>query len=409
MKKAFSIILSLVLLCSLAVPAMAATEAVVYTSDTSFVVGGTVKVNEQKTQQNIMDLGKNAVEYNAALEGNMQYYWFRNDTYYADGPSITLTENDKGCQFYCKVYLFSDADRIQQCGTYDGARFTVPNTGDPAVIPEIRDAAIPDGKVGQSYYVKLECSDPDVVFSLFRSDLPDGLTLTQHGEIEGTPTKAGFWHVVIKVTPEAGEDYANTKEFEITIEAGDEYTLEIMELPDKVDYTVGEKPDMTGLKVRIYTPDGFIDSKDGKDLTYSQKELVTVGEQKIKISYKDAFEFFIVTVVAAPTTEPTEPTDPDTSTEPTEPDTSTKPTEPDTSTEPTEPDVSTNPTDGTEAPTDGSENPTDGTESTDPTPDTTDKNDGQNDKGMPWWGILLIAVAAAGAGVGITVVVLKKK
>ena len=34
-------------------------------------------------------------------------------------------------------------------------------------------------------------------------------------------------------------------------------------------------------------PDGFIDSKDGKNLTYSQKKLVTVGEQKIKISYKD--------------------------------------------------------------------------------------------------------------------------
>ena len=114
-------------------------------------------------------------------------------------------------------------------------------------------------------------------------------------------------------------------------------------------------------------------AEDGKDLIYSQKELVTVGEQKIKISYKDAFEFFIVTVVAAPTTEPT------------------------------------NPTDGTEATTDGSENPTDGTESTAPTTGTTDKNDGQNDKGMPWWGILLIALAAAGAGVGITVVVLKKK
>ena len=153
-------------------------------------------------------------------------------------------------------------------------------------------------------------------------------------------------------------------------------------------YTAGEKLDMTGLKVRIYTPEGFIDSKDGKDLTYSQKELVTIGEQKIKISYEDAFEFFIVTVVAAPTTEPTDP---------------------DTTTKPTDPDVSTNPTDGTEAPTDGSENPTDGTESTAPTTGTTDKNDGQNDKGMPWWGILLIAVAAASAGVGITVVVLKKK
>lgn len=39
---------------------MAATEPAVYTSDSSFVDGGTVKVNEQKTKQNIMDLGKNA-------------------------------------------------------------------------------------------------------------------------------------------------------------------------------------------------------------------------------------------------------------------------------------------------------------------------------------------------------------
>lgn len=369
------------MICSLAVPAMAATEPVVYTSDSSFVAGGTVKVNEQKTQQNIMDLGKNAAEYNAALEGNMQYYWFRNDSYYKDGPSITLTENDKGCQFYCKVYLFSDADCTQQCGTYNGAEFTVPNTGNSTQIPEITTKSIPDGTVGESYYQKLTCSDPDVVFSLFRSGLPDGLYLTQHGEIEGTPTKAGFWHVVIKVTPEAGEDYANTKEFDITIsEGGSEYTLEIVQVPNKVTYTAGEKLDMTGLKVRIYTPDGFIDSKDGKDLTYSQKELVTVGEQKIKISYEDAFEFFIVTVVAAPTTEPTDP------------------------------DVSTSPTDETEAPTDSSEAPTDGVESTVPmTTDAPDKNADQNDKGLPWWGVLLIALVAAGAGVGITIVVLKKK
>ena len=150
--------------------------------------------------------------------------------------------------------------------------------------------------------------------------------------------------------------------------------MEIVQVPNKVTYTAGEKLDMTGLKVRIYTPDGFIDSKDGKDLTYSQKELVTVGEQKIKISYKDAFEFFIVTVVAAPTTEPTDP---------------------DTTTEPTAPDVSTNPTDGTE--------------STDPTTDTTDKNDSQNDKGMPWWGVLLIALVAACAGVVVSVIAMKKK
>lgn len=286
MKRAFSFLLIALLLCSLAVPATAAGETVVYTSDSSFVAGGTVKVNEQKTKQNIMDLGKNSDEYNAALEGNMQYYWFRNDSYYADGPTLTLTEKDKGCQFYCKVYLFSDADRTQQCGVYDSAKFTVPNT-DNATIPKITTKELPNGTVGESYHQKLDCSDPDVVYSLFRSSLPDGLYLTQHGEIEGTPTREGTWHVVIMATPEAGEDFAATTEFDIKI---------------------------------------------------------------IKETNSDE---------------------------------SSKPTE--------------------------SIEPTDGTESTDSTTDTTGANGDQNGKGMPWWGILLIALVAAGAGVGITIFVLKKK
>lgn len=154
-----------------------------------------------------------------------------------------------------------------------------------------------------------------MTYSLFRSSLPDGLTLTQHGEIEGTPTKAGFWYVVVMATPEAGADYANTAEYEITIEEGQQYSMEIMEVPNKVTYTAGEKLDMTGLWVRIYTPDGFIDSRNGKYLTYSTKALTTVGEQKIKLTYEDAVEFFIVTVNEAPPEE-TEPTE----TEPTETD-----------------------------------------------------------------------------------------
>ena len=302
----------------LAIPAMAANAVVAYTGDSSFDVGGTVKVDELKTKRNIMDLGKDAAEYNAALEGNIQYFWFRDDVYYKDGPSITLTEGDRGCEFFCRAYLFEDADRTMQCGAYDSAKFTVPKNN-KAQIPEIHDAALPDGQVGKTYYVKMDCSDPDAVFTLFRSSLPDGLYLTQHGEIEGTPTKAGFWYVVVMVTPEAGEEYANTKEFEITIsEASDEYTLEIVEAPKKTSYKVGEKLDMTGLWVRIYTPDGFIDSRNGEKLTYFQDELLNMGERKIKISYGEAFTFFYVTVNEG-TTDPTEPTTPTEPVDPTEP------------------------------------------------------------------------------------------
>ena len=377
LRKATLIITCIVLILSTGIAAHAEPE-VIFTSDSGFTAGETVKVDEVKTKQSIMDRGKNADEYNAALEGNMRYSWFRNDSYYKDGTFITLTKDDKGCQFYCKVYLFSDADCTQQCGVYDSAKFTVPNSN-PAQLPEIRDESIPDGRVGAEYYVKLDCSDPDAVFSLFRSSLPDGLNLTQHGEIEGTPTKAGFWHVVIMVTPEEGEDYANTKEFEITIsEEGSDYTLEIEKLPNKIIYTAGEKLDMTGLKVRIYTPDGFIDYRDGKYLTYSQKEIVTVGEQKIKISYEDAFEFFIVTVKAAPTTQPTTaPTDEPTVAPTAEP--TTRPTADDP----------------------GSES------SATPAP-TTPAGDVDDNGGSLWW-IWIVIAAVAVCGVVLFIVFGKKK
>ncbi len=216
MKKIFCLMLCLLMLATLTVPSFAADAAVSFTADSSFAVGGVVKVDEMKTQQAIMDLGKNAAEYNAALEGNMQYYWYRNDTYYADGTALTLTENDKGCTFYCQVYLFNDADRTQQCGVYDSEKFTVP-AGSTPTIPTITTKTLPNGTVGEAYYQKLECSDPDVAYTLFRTSLPDGLTLTQHGEIEGIPTKEGFWHVVVMATPEAGADYATTCEFDISI------------------------------------------------------------------------------------------------------------------------------------------------------------------------------------------------
>ncbi len=56
---------------------------------------------------------------------------------------------------------------------------------------------------------------------------------------------------------------------------------------------------------------------------------------------------------------------------------------------------------------------TDAVESTTDITDATDKEQEQNEyekeKGMPWWGIALIALAAAGVGVGGTIVVLKRK
>lgn len=306
MKRLFSLLICLMFVFLLAIPARAEEMKVHFTADSRFEAGSYVTVDEQKTLQSVMmDPGCMAEEYNACLEGNVDFCWFRDGEPFAEGGSFYFTSAHAGSTFFCRMIMYNDADLTDACSYIDSVSFTIPNTSNPPTLPEITTERLPDGTVGESYYLKLECTDPDAVFSLFRSSLPKGLYLTQHGEIEGIPTESGFFYVVIMVTNEFGEE--NTAEFEFNIVEGQQYSLEIMELPNKLVYTSGEKLDLTGMWVRIYTPDGYIDSRNGEKLEYTKNALVTLGEQKIKIAYEDAMDVFYVTVVAAPETKPTEP------------------------------------------------------------------------------------------------------
>ncbi len=306
MKRLFSIALCLILMMSLVVPAKAANPEIVFTDESFYHPGFSMTVDKGKTLESCYNNGTSDI-YNAYLEGNVQYYWMRDGEYFAEGPSYYITNNDRGCEFYCLAALYADADHTQQIGTIYSEKFTVPEAEKPT-IPEITTTMIPNAVVGQEFYFQLECTDADVVYSTFRSSLPDGLYLTQHGEIQGTPTKAGFWYVVIMATPEAGEDYATTAEFEFyVVEDGPDYTLEIMRLPKKLTYYRGEKLDMTGMWVRIWTPEGYLDSYDGKYLTYYEGTLDTLGERKINLKYEDAREPIYVTVIEAPKPTETEP------------------------------------------------------------------------------------------------------
>lgn len=148
--------------------------------------------------------------------------------------------------------------------------------------------------------------------------------------------------------------------------------------------------------MRVIKADGtHFESLNGDKLTIFDGPLDNVGERKIKVSYGEAFTFFYVTVNEGTTdsTESTTPTEP--TTEP------TTPTEPVDSTEPSE--------EGTATPTEPPTEPSKGDEAVNPTTNEADEKDAQRKTGMPWWGILLIAIAAAGTGVAITILVLKKK
>lgn len=249
--------------------------------------------------------------------------------------------------------------------------------------PVIKTTSIPAARAGEDYSFKLECSDPDATFEIYQhTEMANefdstGLKLSKNGQLKGKPEYLGIFYFTVVASNDGGQSYMTLS---LTVEDGAEAALELVSPPDKLEYSVGETLDMTGLKVLIHENGKTVESLNGDKLTYSTKPLETPGERKIQLTYKDAMEIFYVTVKEAPEEPRTEATEPDL----------------------TEP-ITTQP--GTEKPTDPTEVPTEPIQTATPDePITPEKN-----KGMPWWGILLIAMAAASGGCAATFLILKKK
>ena len=218
MRRFVSILICLLLLLGLAIPAFAAGVTVTFTDDSLPEVGGTLTVDKNA----LMNNGSITSEmYNALLEGNVIYSWYKNGTLTQEGTgadtlSYQLSLSDQGCTFYVKVSFYEDSSfqESKKCGEALSKEVTIISP-----IPEITTKSLPDATVGKDYYVRFECSDPDAVFSEFMgSQLSEfGLYLTQHGEIEGTPTKVGNCHINIVVVSEGGDE--NSFSFDLTVNA----------------------------------------------------------------------------------------------------------------------------------------------------------------------------------------------
>lgn len=111
-------------------------------------------------------------------------------------------------------------------------------TAKSTVVPEITTKTLPEATVGQPYSVKLSCTDPDAAFGEYYNpgkpnDLKKtGLILTQHGELEGTPTAAGTYTFTVCAAGEGGEGYAT-------------FTLTVKEATAETQPAATEAPDAT--------------------------------------------------------------------------------------------------------------------------------------------------------------------
>lgn len=218
-KRILPLLLFFILFVSLvAVPALAAGLTVPFTPDSLPEVGGTLTVDKYA----MLNSGSITSElYNALLEGNVIYSWYKDGVLTQEGTgnganSYEVALSDQGSTIYVKVSFYEDSSfqESKKCGEAVSNAVTIIG---PA--PEITTKSLADAMVGKEYYVKLECSDPDAVFSEFMGcQLSEfGLYLTQHGEIEGTPTKAGNCHINVLVVSEGGGE--NSISFDLAVQA----------------------------------------------------------------------------------------------------------------------------------------------------------------------------------------------
>ena len=150
--------------------------------------------------------------------------------------------------------------------TYSGAISVTVTAGASAAEPQITTKSLPDATVGKAYDLQLQCTDGDAIFSIYYnpggSNQFDqtGLTLTQHGLLEGSPLKAGSYTFSICAAGEGGEDYAS---YTLTVTEQKAETTDPTE--ETAEETVEETVEATEKDGKSKRRRTLEDEEDGKD------------------------------------------------------------------------------------------------------------------------------------------------
>ena len=435
MRRIVCIVLTLMLLGTLAVPAMASDDNVIFTSGSKAEVGGYLELD--MIAMMLSDKASSEV-YNAILEHNYEIYWYRNGAFYSTKERVSFTDADAGATFSVEIRFYGDKACTVLWATIVSKEYVIKSDAPPM---ELKTTAVPDGAVDMYYSFQFESSDPNAAYSLYRTSAPDGLTLDAKGYLSGIPTKAGTFQFTVVVTGKGGEamkDYTMqiggemfvtkiTTESLPNATAGEAYHAELACSDPNATFGIYYNPG----KSNDFSATGLALSNTGKITGIPTKAGTYTFWVGAYGTSEDHYKEFTLTVLpgAAPTEPPTEPTQAPT-VPPTEP--PTQPTQAPTvpPTEPTQ--ASTAPptqpsTQATEGESGGKKpgvnkgdkiDKVDKTDKTDSgvTTGTTgkvdagsEKTEGSNGLQLPWWGIAAIAAGSMILGVVMALIIGKGK
>ena len=141
--------------------------------------------------------------------------WFLDSDGLPDGLSLSENGDISGTPYVHGTYTFTvKATNIDGSETKQLA-IVVANVKPPVITT----TSLPDGRVGEVYDTVLEATGyPPVEWILDSGDLPDGLSLSENGNMSGTACTAGTFTFTVKVTNPGGSE---TKQLTIEIAKGE--------------------------------------------------------------------------------------------------------------------------------------------------------------------------------------------
>ena len=234
-----------------------------------------------------------------------------------DGTTLYFMGTEKelaGCFVWCEVsnsagsvkstvatVLIDDEPSMPPAPTITGPAFLTVTQGDKLILT----CNVSTGNVGQSSgpwleYKWVKLNADMLVGGSSTVKKSNGITSKTSFSCQPDTSEPGTYYYVCEVWDGQDGTYRNHSYgpiVQVIVEEKEEVVdLEITRKPDKKTYEIGESPDLKGLKVRVWTSNGFYDTSDTSLFTLSPSQFMADGNQVVTISLEGASTTFTVTV-----------------------------------------------------------------------------------------------------------------
>ncbi len=229
-----------------------------------------------------------------------------------NGPTITIPKIQKGLS---GAYIYCVASNFYDPSLQAISNIAVISVGDAWMKMPPREISVRSEvrcTVGDAVTLNVEAShfDPtEPAFKYIWYESPDGMPDTIRAIGDGQYTSSSYkpdtsrvgtrYYCCLVLNDGENPNYSYSGIIAVRVEGEyeqpDIVDMEILSQPDKLHYTVGDSVDLTGLRIRIWTGEGFRDVENGQGMDHYPDVLTEEGKNVITVTYEGFTVSFNVT------------------------------------------------------------------------------------------------------------------